>query len=103
MNEQQLDEFIKEAKKAKREDLELSDSMSRLLKNQDFQLYLTRVLGKRTEELGALLLEPSNSLDGVIKSEFMKGAMYAFCLARDMPSIIIKSMSEMKSTQENEE
>lgn len=101
-DEERLEQFLRQARKAKKEDIALAESMTRLLRNNDFQLYLQQVLGRRIEDLGALLLEPSLTHDGMVKTEFTKGAMYAFCLARDIPSVIVKSMSEMKSTQENE-
>lgn len=98
--QEQLAELLKESRKAQREDRELAESMQVLLASKHFQLYLSRVIGSRLEEYGKLMLEPSGGMDGLVRSEFVKGAMYAFCLARDLPQIIIASMSDSRTTQE---
>lgn len=95
MREEDLEEFMTQARKAKKEDLELADAMKRLMANRDYGLFMMRILGPKIEEAGALLLNPSKSVDGMVASEFIKGAMFAFCLTRDMPNLIIKAMDEM--------
>jgi hypothetical protein len=88
------EDMLKDARKAQREDLELAEAMRRLLLNNDFRTYLGGVLAKRIDEVGRSLLEPSGSVDGMVKSEFLKGAMYAFCLSRDLPSVIVQAIGE---------
>jgi len=96
------EDMVREANKAQREDMLLIDAMRRLLLNGDFRIYLGEVLGKRIAELGQQMLEPSGSMDGMVKSEFLKGAMYAFCLSRDLPSVIVQAIAEAKPNSEGE-
>lgn len=96
-----IEELLRQSRQAKQEDLALGDAMERLVRNPDFAVYLRFVIGSRIDAFGQSLLEPAGGLDGLVRSEFLKGAMYAFCLARDLPSVIVQSMSDIRTTQEN--
>ena len=98
-----IDKLVADARKADKEDKELADAMQRLVKNSDFQSYMLKVLLPRTESFGMTLLTPSGGMDGMVRSEFIKGALFGLCLARDMPSVIIQAMNEARSTQENQD
>jgi hypothetical protein len=86
-----MDELISAGRRADEEDKKLIDNMTRLTRSHDFAMYVNRVLGPRIEQFGSALLEPSGSQDGMVRSEFMKGALYGLCLARDLPSVIISA------------
>lgn len=94
-------QLAQEAKKAQQEDIKLAEAMRRLLQNNDFLLYRMSILGKRIDSFGQELLEPSGGMDGLVRSEFLKGALFAFCLARDIPSVIVSAMEEAKPTSED--
>lgn len=95
-----IEAMLKEARQARQEDIELADAMSRLVVNRDFRMYQERVLQTRLDEFGARLLEPSAGSDELVRMEFLKGAMYAFCLVRDMPSVIIAAIGELRPKEE---
>lgn len=97
-----LEDLLRTSRAAKQEDLAFVETMQRLVKNPDFVVYLDKVIGSRLVSFGAMMLEPSGSIDGLVKTEFVKGAMFAFCLARDLPSVMIQSMSEMRPEVETE-
>lgn len=92
-----FEELLKASRKARREDIELGEAMERLLASKDFQVYLSKVIGSRLESYGQVLLEPAGGRDGLVRGEFVKGAMFAFCLARDLPSVIVAAMGEIRS------
>lgn len=95
--------LAKEAKRAQKEDLDLAEAMQRLVSNRDFILYQVKVLGKRIDSFGQQLLEPSGSMDGMVKSEFLKGALFAFCLARDIPSVIVSAVEAPPASEDGDE
>jgi len=103
VNPELLTEALREARKAKREDLELAEAMQALLVSQGWQLYLERVLGPRIQSFGELLLQPAGSQDGAWRTEFVKGALYAFCLARDLPSVIVSATPKDVRAEHTEE
>jgi hypothetical protein len=95
---EKAEELLKVSRVADQEDRKLVDNMQSLLHNQDFQIYVRQVLAPRIENFGATLLEPSGSLDGAVRSEFVKGALYGLCLARDLPTVIIASTTRSVET-----
>jgi hypothetical protein len=95
-----IDELLKVGRKADEEDKKLIDNMQRLVRSHDFEMYCSQVLGPRIQSFGAALLEPSGSHDGMVRSEFMKGALYGLCLARDLPSVIISATQRQELSDE---
>ena len=87
--------MLSESRKARQEDMALIESMTRLSNNADFKIYLEKIICHRIEGFAQMLLSPSGGLDGMVRSEYLKGAMFAFCLARDLPTIIMQSISDM--------
>jgi hypothetical protein len=96
-----FEELLKSSRKATKEDIQLSEDLQALMAHKGWSQYLNQVLGTRIQALGSLLLEPSGSSDGMVRSEFLKGALYGLCLARDMPSVIVASMRDVRQPQEN--
>lgn len=96
-------ELLREAREARAEDIELADAMMRLVSNKDFRLYQDRVLQTRIDEFGGQLLTPAEGMDALVKMEFLKGAMFAFCLVRDLPSVIIAAIGEVQKPLEEQD
>src|SRR5262245_33839858 len=93
----QLEELLKLSRRARREDVALGEAMQRLVQNADFQTYLEKVIGSRVQSFGDTLMEPSGSQDGLVRMEYIKGTLCGLCLARDLPRVIIASMSDVHS------
>jgi hypothetical protein len=91
LNQEIVSELLRDARKANREDQQIVDALQRLLASGEWKLYMDRIVGKRIQSLGELLLEPSGSTDGMVRSEFLKGALYGLCLARDLAGVIVAS------------
>lgn len=86
---EKLEGLLKTSRQATQDDRKLVESMERLLKNPDFTTYLRKVVDVRMELFVERISQPSESIDGMVKSEFLKGALFAFCLCRDLPSVIV--------------
>lgn len=95
-----LNELLKAGRLADEEDKKLVDNMQHLTQNHDFQMYAKQVLAPRIEQFGAMLLEPSTNVDGLVRSEFIKGALYGLCLARDLPSVILTATRKGETSDE---
>lgn len=100
--EAMFEDLLKASRTAKQEDLELADAMSRLINNKDFQLYLSRVINNRIQLWGDMLMVPAGGHDGLVRSEYAKGTLCGLCLARDLPSVIIAAMSEIRNSNSEE-
>lgn len=92
--EEKVEDLLRASRKADEEDKKLVENLTRLVQNHDFNMYLQQVLGPRIQTFGATLLEPSESHDGMVRSEFVKGALYGLCLARDLASVIVSATSK---------
>lgn len=99
---QQVEELLKVAREAKREDMAMADVLRRLIANPDFQLYQSKVLGPRIIELQSAFLEPAAGIDGMVRTEFLKGALFAFHLSHNLPSVIVKATEEELKTAQKE-
>lgn len=98
--EEKVGELLKAGRKADEEDKKLIENMERLQHSHDFDMYCRQVLGPRITSFGSALLEPSGTQDGMVRSEFMKGALYGLCLARDLPSVIISATQKLEASDE---
>jgi len=95
-----IEDLLKTSKQADLEDQKLVDNMYRLVRSHDFDMYVKQVLGPRIQSFGASLLEPSGSSDGMVRAEFIKGALYGLCLARDLPSVILSATQKKEDADD---
>jgi len=100
LNKEIFSDLLKASKEANKVDRELADAMERLLAFEPFQVFLTKVIGPRLQDLGELSLQPAMTNDGMVRKEYLHGAMYAFILTRDLPSRIIASMKDIRNVSE---
>lgn len=95
-----MDNLLQDSKKADQEDKKLIENMKRLVASHDFDMFCRQVLGPRIQDFGATLLQPAGSVDGMVKAEFVKGALFGLCLARDLPSVIISTTQKQEEPNE---
>lgn len=98
----QLEDLKKVARRADKEDRERAEAFVAMEKMEGWPLYIS-LLNIRLQALSERLLAPSGSIDGVLTSEFIKGAMYGLVLARDLPSITIESMRQISASTDEED
>lgn len=94
-----FNDLLKASKAATKEDIQLAEDLEGLIRHRGWGPYQIQVLGKRVQDIGDLILQPAGSTSGAWRSEYLKGAMYGLCLARDMPSVIIQSMRDVRLPQ----
>lgn len=87
-----MDELIRQAREADREDKKLSEALALLVRHSSFPA-LQNLLNKRLQTLSEEMLAPANSVDRLIAQEYIKGAMFGLILARDLPVIIVDSLA----------
>lgn len=97
-----IQEVLRQARKSDKEDQERIELFQTLLRNPAFKAY-QELLGHKLESLGALLLMPSGSLDGLVTTEWQKGAMYGLVLARDVVSVTVQIADEARKAQPADE
>ncbi len=99
LNDDIFQELLKASRQATKEDLELVEAMEALCRTPGWRIFVSRVLAPRVQGVGELILQPAGSTSGAWRTEFLKGALYGLCLARDMPSVIIASMRDVRLPQ----
>lgn len=95
-------EVLRQARKGEKEDRERIELFQTLMRNPAFASF-QEVLGHKIEALGMSLLSPSGGLDGMIVSEYQKGAMYGLVLARDLVSVTVAIADEQRKAQPADE
>jgi hypothetical protein len=92
-DERPMTEQERDFRKAEREDLKLRDDMAELLRFKPFQVYCES-LTRRIEELGMGLTEPLDEHPHApARQEFVKGTLKGLLLARNLPTVIVQSMT----------
>lgn len=86
-----VEELQKDARAANKEDKHRAELFEALVKSEGWKLY-SKLLNEKIEAIGADFIQPSAGIEGVLKSEFQKGSMFAFLLCRDLPSVIVSAM-----------
>lgn len=90
--QERMDELIRQAREADREDRKLAEALSSLVHHSSFSA-LQNLFNKRLQSLSEEMLAPANSVDRLIAQEYLKGAMFGLILARDLPAIIVDSLA----------
>lgn len=98
----QLRDLQKEARKAYLEDGAAADSFEQLQTTTAWGYY-TRAIDRRLQMFADQMLSPAAGMDGLIASEFIKGAMFGLSLARDLPSVTIQAMKDLRPQKAEEE
>lgn len=87
----QLEELLKASKKANKEDKELADLLSMLLKSKAWEAY-EKLLASRIQSYSDYVLRPAASVDRAMALEYVKGAMSGLIMAQQLPSVIVEAM-----------
>lgn len=94
---EQIADLLRQSKQTEREDKERAERFSSLLKHPGFIDYIV-LLNAKIEELGAALMMPSNGLDGMVTTEYQKGAMFGLILARDVVGVTVQIADEARKS-----
>lgn len=99
VNPLQNEEFLKEARRAAKEDLEKVEILGTLIKHSGWDIYIDQLNRMIAERMPTLLTPTTDSLAG----EHNKGAVYGLSLARDCVSNMIEMAQGLKGEKPAEE
>lgn len=102
VDDARLQELLSESRKAKKEDKEMAEALSSMMKTRGWAFYM-HLLGAHIQSFSDVMLQPAGSLDALVSGEFVKGAMYGLVLARDRPSVIVESMKQVLASDQDDE
>ena len=103
IDKETLNKLLKDAKEADREDKIRKQVFEGMIGTVAWGYY-ARLLDLKLQGFSEVLLAPAGSMDGMVRHEFVKGAMFGLALARDLPHVIIASMKDqLPSRDESEE
>jgi len=98
-----LDGLKVEARKANKEDRDRVEAFRDLFRLDAWKFYQS-LLDSRIQVMSERLLQPAAGIEGVLTSEYLKGAMYGLMLARNLPSVIVQSItSNLGSTDQEDD
>lgn len=101
MDPKLTEELLKIGREADKIDKERADTFEGLMKHPGWKLF-TDLLDIRIAGLGESMLEPSNSVDGMVALEYVKGTMRGLLLARNLPQLTIQAMTPPKPADGDE-
>lgn len=87
----QVDELLREGRKADKVDAERAEHFRLLMKHPGWDVYQD-LLNSRIQAYADAVMAPAKSVDGAIALEWIKGAMSGLILARDLPSVTIAGL-----------
>lgn len=93
--DQRVKDLLSEARAADKEDFERAELFAVLIKVPGWEKYI-QLIDRRIQLLADAILEPAGGLDGVISFEFIKGTMRGLLIARDITSVTIAAVEQLR-------
>lgn len=93
--------LLSDARKADAIDRERADFLQALVKTPGWKVYL-ELLNLRIQNFADQVMAPAGSINGMISSEYLKGAMSGVIIARDLPAVIIAAMEQLRPATHEE-
>lgn len=90
-----VEELLREARQADKADKDLADQLRVMVATEGWRAYM-QLLERRLQLLSDQLLSPAESMDRLVGLEYVKGAMSGLVLARDLPSVTIAAMAQLR-------
>lgn len=91
----QIAELLKNARAADGIDRERAELFGKMIKTPAWLEYVA-LLESRLQGFADEVLRPSGSVDAMIGLEYVKGAMSGLVIARDLPSVTIAAMDQLR-------
>ena len=91
-----VQELLKDARSADRIDKERAELFAAMLRTAAWLEYVN-LLEAKLQGMADEILAPSGSIEGMIRLEYVKGAMSGLVLARDLPSVTIAAMDQLET------
>jgi hypothetical protein len=88
-------ELLREAKSADRQDQERAELFGAMIRSAAWHQYV-EILNAKLQGMADELIKPSKSVDELVALEYVKGTMSGLILARDLPSVTIAAMEQLR-------
>lgn len=96
--DQLIEELQRNSRAADREDKERAQLFRGMVNSPAWKLFI-ELLEAKLQLHADIMLQPALSMEGMIAREYIKGAMSGLVLARDLPSVIIGAMDQLRRDQ----
>jgi hypothetical protein len=90
-----MEDIKKTSRAADREDRERIELFQGMVQTPAWKAYMS-ILNAKIQDCADRLTGPSNSLDGCIAGEYVKGAMSGLLAARDIPNATIAGKDQIR-------
>jgi hypothetical protein len=97
-SEAALREIVKEQKAKDKYDRDRVEAFRLLEKQEGWKLYQS-LLAYHLQTTSDKLLQPAGGFDGLVSTEYQKGAMYGLILARDLVRATVATDEEARKSQ----
>lgn len=94
-----IEDLLKDGRALDKIDRDRAELFEPMVKTPGWLAYV-EVLNSMIEQRGTEILGPAGSVDGAMRLEYIKGAMFGLLLARDLPSVTIQQMSASRPATE---
>lgn len=98
---ERFEELIRLSREADRIDRRRAELFEPMMKSAAWAEYQS-MLKEKIERFSEQLLAPSASMDGMVASEWIKGAMSGLIMARDITSVTLATVEAMRSNGQNQ-
>ena len=97
-----IEQLLKDARSADRIDRERAELFGGMVRSAAWQEYIA-LLEAKIQAFADVILAPSGSVDALVGLEYVKGAMSGLILARDLPSVTIAAMEQLRQERREED
>jgi hypothetical protein len=96
-----IEDLRKQSRDADREDLRRAELFRSLVRTEGWQEYI-KLLDAKVQAFSDQLLAPAKSVDGMVESEWIKGAMSGLIMARDVASVTIAAIEQLRRSNSDQ-
>lgn len=96
LDKENFQKLLADSRAADQIDRKRATEFAKMVQSEGWKLYV-ELLELRLQAFSDQLLQPLESLDRAGLQEFVKGAMFAFVLQRDLASVIVATMGREDS------
>ena len=100
--DEQVARLLREAKRADRIDRERAEMFTSMVNSPAWREYVA-LLEFKIQGFADVILAPGGSVDALVGLEYVKGTMSGLILARDLPSVTIAAMEQLRAERSEDD
>jgi hypothetical protein len=97
-----IQELLRNARSADKIDRERAEMFGAMIRSAAWHEYCD-LINARLQAMADDIIKPSGSVDALVALEYVKGAMSGLILARDLPSVTIAAMDQLRRDRSEEQ